>query len=172
MLQIVLLEDDAAFAQVLTNALTKQGFATHWQSVPQAVLDLTLAKVDCFLIDLHLAGESGLSVIAPLRERYPQARIIVLTGFASIATAVQAVKLGADEYLSKPAPLASIIKAIQNQEQAVLLTEPNLPSPKRLQWEYLQQVLQENDGNISKTARVLKMHRRTLQRQLQKKPPK
>lgn len=172
MSEIVLLEDDAAFAQVLTNALKKQGFTTHWQAAPQAMLDLALAKVDCFLIDLHLADESGLSVIAPLRARYPQARIIVLTGFASIATAVQAVKLGADEYLSKPAPLASIIKAIQNQEQALDLDAPALPSPKRLQWEYLQQVLQENDGNISKTARVLKMHRRTLQRQLQKKPPK
>ncbi len=172
MLQVVLLEDDVAFAQVLANALRKQGFATHWQAAPQAILDLALADVDCFLIDLHLNGESGLSVIAPLRVRYPQAKIIVLTGFASIATAVQAIKLGADEYLSKPAPLKSIVEAIQNQEQAIVLTEPTLPSPKRLQWEYMQKILQENNGNISKTARLLKMHRRTLQRQLQKKPPK
>jgi two-component system response regulator RegA len=172
MLQIVLLEDDIVFAQVLMQSLAKQGFATHWEARAQAVLELSWTPIDCFLIDLHLTDESGLTVIAPLRARYPQAKIIVLTGFASIATAVQAIKLGADEYLSKPAPLRSIVEAIQNQEQTVHFTEAVLPSPKRLQWEYVQKVLQENDGNISKTARVLKMHRRTLQRQLQKKPPK
>ena len=125
-------------------------------------------------VDLHLGNDSGLTLVAPLRDLQPDARILVLTGYASIATAVQAVKDGADNYLAKPANVETILSALQEEasEQTAeeAIEHPALLSVARLEWEHIQRVLAENSGNISATARALNMHRRTLQRKLAKKP--
>jgi two-component system response regulator RegA len=121
------------------------------------------------LLDMKLTSQSGLHYIKPLKEVCPNSTLVLLTGFASIATAVEAVKLGADDYLTKPADTLMIVKALTRSSVITQLPE-TVMSPERLEWEHIQQVLKNNDGNISQTARQLNMHRRTLQRKLQKKP--
>ena len=133
-------------------------------------------KFDCALLDLKIHHDSGLELIAPLRAANPRARIILLTGYSSIPTAVAAIKLGADDYLCKPTGGDQLEAALLG-DPASAQSEPELPeitsaplSVNRLAWEHIQRVLAENDGNISATARALGMHRRTLQRKLQKRP--
>jgi two-component system response regulator RegA len=125
---------------------------------------------DYIVLDLNMPGTSGLVVLPHLLELAPTARLLVLTGYSSIATAVQATKAGACNYLCKPASIDEIIAALGGGTvpQADVAQQPT--SLNRLEWEHLQRVLQENDGNISATARALGMHRRTLQRKLQKRP--
>ena len=124
------------------------------------------------VLDLNLAGTSGLSLIPHLLAASPDCRIVVLTGYASIATAVDAIKLGATQYLAKPVEIEAILAAF-GDDAAPDLAVPDEPlSVDRLEWEHIQRVLAENDGNISATARALKMHRRTLQRKLAKRPVK
>jgi len=123
------------------------------------------------LLDMKLGDDNGLALIKPLRSLLGQAHIVLLTGFASIATAVEAMRLGANDYLTKPVDMATLLKALKN-DTAIALNDLAAPvmSPERLEWEHIQQVLHSNDGNVSATARQLNMHRRTLQRKLQKKP--
>lgn len=121
---------------------------------------------------MKLASDNSLNLIKPIRAALPNVRLLLLTGFASIATAVEAMRLGADDYLSKPADTKMILKSLLDerekpQEQDF---EMQTMSTERLEWEHIQQVLNCNEGNISATARQLGMHRRTLQRKLQKKP--
>jgi two-component system, response regulator RegA len=128
-------------------------------------------KPDFAVLDLNLGGTSGLKLIGVVRQANLHSRILVLTGYASISTAVDAIKLGADQYLAKPVDVDAIVRALidsqaPDQEDA---GEATL-SVSRLEWEHIQRVLAENDGNISATARALKMHRRTLQRKLAKRP--
>jgi two-component system response regulator RegA len=121
------------------------------------------------VVDLKMPGASGLALVERLHELEPTTRIVVLTGYASIATAVEAVKLGATHYLSKPATADDVVAALgraRGDSSVVVET----PSVDRLEWEHIQRVLAECDGNISATARALKMHRRTLQRKLAKRP--
>jgi two-component system response regulator RegA len=124
------------------------------------------------ILDLNLGSQTSLSLIPLLKKSNSEIQILILTGYASIATAVEAIKLGADNYLSKPADIDEILAALLLGESAdytpIAFTEPM--SVRRLEWEHIQKVLQENEGNISATARQLKMHRRTLQRKLQKRP--
>ena len=123
------------------------------------------------MLDLRLERESGLQLIEPLLACRPGLRIVVLTGYASLATAVRAVKLGAVDYLAKPVDAAAILRALNDGEAPADESLQFEPTPlKQLEWEHLQRVLEENGGNISATARQLGMHRRTLQRKLQKKP--
>jgi two-component system response regulator RegA len=133
-------------------------------------------EFDYATIDLHLANDSGLQWIMPLRQVLPKVRLLVLTGYASIATTVQAVKLGADDYLSKPANVDSILFALKCQGgEAQVRHALDAPEPftvDRVEWEHIQRVLAENLGNVSSTARALNMHRRTLQRKLGKRPTK
>ena len=125
-------------------------------------------------MDLKLGDDNGLALIKPIRAQFPTARIVLLTGFASIASAVEAIRLGANDYLPKPVDFNALIRTILgNTETSQSLddTKPNqIMSPERLEWEHIQHVLHSNNGNISETARQLNMHRRTLQRKLQKKP--
>jgi two-component system response regulator RegA len=120
-------------------------------------------------MDLKLDTESSLAHIATARKACPKARIIMVTGYASIATTVEAIKQGADDYLPKPVSVDDILRKYVGDETMASPTEEVL-SPRRLEWEHIQRVLQDNGGNISKTAEQLSMHRRTLQRKLQKKP--
>lgn len=169
---LLVVDDDATFAQVLARALGKRGFATLIAHDPDTALALARAQQPTHaVVDLKLAEHSGLQVIAALAQTLPTIRIVMLTGYASIATAVEAVKLGATHYLCKPASVDEIIDAFQHDTGNADVDVPETPlSVDRLEWEHIQKVLQDNDGNISATARILGMHRRTLQRKLQKRP--
>ena len=125
------------------------------------------------VIDLRLPGTSGLTLVEKLKSLDPGTRIVMLTGYASIATAVEAIKLGATHYLAKPVDIDDILMAFErtNGDAEVQISTHPL-SVGRLEWEYIQRVLNENKGNISITARALNMHRRTLQRKLTKYPAK
>lgn len=188
--RLLLVEDDEVFAQVLQNSLEKRGLeCLHLNSIQQLEQLEDTSDFDYIVLDLYLDGDSGLSVLPQLRQQHPQASILVLTGFASIATTVQAMKLGADNYLPKPANASQIMSAltqdplsstpavvnseVEDTETADIenqSSEPDVLSVDRLQWEHIQSVLAQNQGNISATARALGMHRRTLQRKLSKKP--
>jgi two-component system response regulator RegA len=125
------------------------------------------------VVDLRLGDEDGLALVAPLRARHPALRIVVLTGYASIATAVKAIKLGADDYLAKPVTagaVADVLARTPAEPTAAPAPAAEPMSPRRLEWEHIQRVLAEHDGNVSATARTLRMHRRTLQRKLSKRP--
>ncbi|WP_035383217.1 response regulator transcription factor [Ferriphaselus sp. R-1] len=168
---LLLVDDDATFCAVLAKALLKRGFAvTSANSVEQA-LPLAAANPPEFaVVDLKMDGASGLVLVKALHELDPATRIVMLTGYASIATAVEAIKLGATQYLTKPANADEIIEAFGHAASADI--EPNVQptSVDRLEWEHIQRVLQDHDGNVSATARALNMHRRTLQRKLTKRP--
>ncbi|HDZ08088.1 response regulator transcription factor [Pseudohongiella sp.] len=170
---ILLIEDDAVFAQVMSRALERRDYAViHASDLDAARLAIASHSHDYAIVDLNLAGHSSLELIPLLREKCPASPILMLTGYASIATAVEAIKLGADNYLAKPADANDILAALtstpQSEQSSLSIQQPM--SVRRLEWEHIQKVLKENDGNISETARQLNMHRRTLQRKLQKKP--
>ena len=170
--QIMVIDDDAVFNRVLCRALKGRGFEVASASGAEeaAALIPALCPVRAVL-DLNLAGVSGLTLIAPLLAANPDCRIVVLTGYASIATAVEAIKLGATHYLAKPTDVDAILAAFEATAPQPDIAPPSEPlSVDRLEWEHIQRVLKEHDGNISSTARALKMHRRTLQRKLMKKP--
>lgn len=172
--RFLLVDDDAAFCSVLKRALERLG-----QSVAVAhSIDEALGVAADFrpgraVVDLKLGAESGLHLIKPLLELDPAMEIIVLTGYGSIPTTVEAIKAGAINYLAKPVDAETILNAFESSEKEEVETAVPTPlSLKRLEWEHIQRVLEEHDGNISATARSLGMHRRTLQRKLQKRPVK
>ncbi|MBI5752595.1 MAG: response regulator transcription factor [Hydrogenophilales bacterium] len=169
---LLLVDDDATFRQVLARALEKRGFAVSSAADVDAASALAAANPPEYaVIDLKMPGPSGLVLVQRLKELDAETRIVMLTGYASIATAVEAIKLGATHYLAKPADADDIVAALMRSEG-----DPHLPvsgnplTVERLEWEHIQKVLSEHDGNISATARALKMHRRTLQRKLAKRP--
>jgi two-component system response regulator RegA len=168
---LLLVDDDVTFCSVLSRALEKRNFAvTVANSVEQA---LPLAKAnppEYAVVDLKMEGASGLVLVQALHELDAATRIVVLTGYASIATAVEAVKLGATQYLAKPANADEIVAAFGHNASPELPLNAQPASVERLEWEHIQRVLQEQQGNISATARLLNMHRRTLQRKLAKRP--
>ena len=165
--RLLLVEDDPVFARVITRALSYRGFeAMHAESL-EAAREFRFA-----ILDLNLGGQTSLELLPLLRDRNPEVRTLILTGYASIATAVDAIKLGATNYLAKPADTEEILHALlENAPETPGIEAARQPmSVRRLEWEHIQSVLKKNDGNISRTARQLKMHRRTLQRKLQKRP--
>ncbi|WP_066961493.1 response regulator transcription factor [Microbulbifer sp. Q7] len=175
--RLLIVDDETGTRNMLERAMTRRGFTTFIAAtVADALALIAREPFDCALLDLKIDHDSGLELIAPLRAANPQARIILLTGYSSIPTAVAAIKLGADDYLCKPAGGDQLVAALVG-EPAHPSNHPDLPeisrtppSVNRLAWEHIQRVLAENDGNISATARALGMHRRTLQRKLQKRP--
>jgi two-component system, response regulator RegA len=173
----LILDDNAVFAQTLARALARRNIQADIALTGETALEATQHKTfDYLSIDLHLEKDSGLQWIEPLRKRLPRARILVLTAYASIATTVQAIKVGADNYLAKPAHVDAILSALQvdNTPLSRPVTETEFSEPSstlnHLEWEHIQRVLMENQGNISSTARALNIHRRTLQRKLAKRP--
>ncbi len=171
--QLLLVDDDAVLGRVLGRALAARGFAVHGaDSLESGRAALAQGLVPDFaLLDLNLAGQSGLRLIEGVLAANPQCEIVVLTGYASIPTAVDAIKLGARQYLAKPVDVDTIVKALLEDRSPDLAAAPEETlSVSRLEWEHIQRVLAENDHNISATARALKMHRRTLQRKLAKRP--
>lgn len=173
-MKLLIVEDDADFAAALARAMTKRGAevaVAHDAEEARTVSDTF--KPSHAVVDLKLPGESGLKVVEALAARAPAPAVVVLTGYASIATAVEAVRLGARHYLAKPANADEILAALlRDQPDAGLDVSPEPLTVARLEWEHIQKVLAEHDGNISATARALKMHRRTLQRKLDKRPPR
>ncbi|MEI7843007.1 MAG: response regulator transcription factor [Gallionellaceae bacterium] len=168
---LLLVDDDQTFCAVLSRALEKRGFAvTFAHSVEQALPLAKASPPEFAVVDLKMSGASGLLLVQTLHELDAATRIVVLTGYASIATAVEAVKLGATQYLAKPANADEIVAAFGHSPSAELPLNANPSSIDRLEWEHIQRVLQEQQGNISATARLLNMHRRTLQRKLAKRP--
>jgi two-component system response regulator RegA len=173
-MKTLVVEDDPVFSDVLAAALRRRGFdVTVALTCEEAVASIAASPPALAVVDLRIGTGSGLTLI-PLLTRGPRpARTVVLTGYGSIATAVEAVKLGASQYLTKPADIETIVAALTSPD-----TQPDKATPlssrplsvKRVEWEHIQRVLTENDGNISATARSLGIHRRTLQRKLQKRP--
>ena len=169
---LLIVDDDELFCSVLTKALANKGYAVSAAlNLDNAHKILNETGVQYAIVDLCIGQESGLKLVQEIKENYPDTRIVVLTGYASIATAVEAIKLGAIHYLTKPTTTDEIINALNNNKGDMDVTPaPRRVSVKRLEWEHLQNVLMENGGNISAAARALGMHRRTLQRKLSKKP--
>lgn len=169
---LLLVDDDAVFCAVLAKALEKRGYAVQCAHDAETAQRLAEANPPEYaVVDLKMPGASGLSLVQQLKALDAETRIVMLTGYASIATAVEAIKLGATHYLAKPADADEILAALQRGEgDASISIKPQPLSVERLEWEHIQRVLAENNGNISATARSLKMHRKTLQRKLSKKP--
>lgn len=170
--RLLLVDDDQTFCHVLSQALEKREFEVSVAYDVQSGLELA-EKVDpeYAVIDLRIGHESGLELVNKLISLDDHTRIVMLTGYSSIATAVEAIKLGAIHYLTKPANADEIINALnKNEGDSSITINENPLSVKRLEWEHLQKVLMENNGNISAAARALNMHRRTLQRKLDKRP--
>lgn len=169
---VLVVDDEERFADTLAHALARRGWrASVATSAAAALTAAQSAPPDAAIVDLKLGADDGLQLVAPLRAVSAAMRIIVLTGYASIATAVKAIKLGADDYLAKPVTAATVVAALTRGDQTAVQSPVVSPmSPRRLEWEHIQRVLAEHDGNISATARTLKMHRRTLQRKLAKRP--
>jgi two-component system response regulator RegA len=171
---LLIADDDPTFCQVLARAMERRGYAvTIAHDVPSALAAARAHAPHYAVIDLKMPGPPGLELVTALHALNAGTRIVVLTGYASIATAVEAIKLGAMHYLAKPANTDEILAALQAQpaaatDTAVIDFQPL--SVARLEWEHIQKVLAENGGNISATARALNMHRRTLQRKLAKRP--
>ncbi|HJX16779.1 MAG TPA: response regulator transcription factor [Acidiferrobacterales bacterium] len=169
---LLLVDDDATFRVVLAEAFEKRGYTVRVaHDVPSGLDAATNEPPEYAVIDLKMPGPSGLELVQKLKQLDENTRIVMLTGYASIATAVEAIKLGATHYLAKPADADDILAALHRSGG-----DPGLPigskplSVARLEWEHIQKVLSECQGNISETARRLGMHRRTLQRKLAKRP--
>lgn len=166
---LYLIEDDIVLSQTLARRLTKQGLDVkchnNMETLPSEVAQF---KADYFLVDLRLAEHSGLQLVKDIRAHNPKSTIIIMTGFASIATAVEAIKNGADDYLPKPLDFSVLMKVLMGQ--SIDESHDTVMSADRIEWEHIQKILQQHDGNVSATARALGMHRRTLQRKLAKRP--
>lgn len=164
----LLIDDDDAFLQVLQRSLGRQGIVSALAHNQQEAKELVAREnFHRCVLDLNLAGESGLQLLPELLDIRPDLDIIVLTGYGSIATAVEAMRRGAVNYLCKPVTVSQLMTGFEPLAGTpALRDEP--PSVEEMEWEHIQRVLNENDGNISATARSLNMHRRTLQRKLQK----
>lgn len=177
-MRLLIVDDDEAFRLTLARACERRGCTVQTAANAEAALAaLPSFAPDHCVLDLRLASESGLALIPELLARNPGLHILMLTGYSSIATAVEAIKRGAVNYLAKPAMADDILRALQGSvvsdgklSLAAADGEEAALSVDRLAWEHIQRVLLEEGGNISSTARRLGMHRRTLQRRLGKRP--
>jgi two-component system response regulator RegA len=170
---ILLVDDDEAFLKRLAKAMERRGFAVEMAGSVAAGKAIATARPPAYaVVDLRLEDGNGLDVVEVLRERRPDSRIVVLTGYGAIATAVAAVKIGATDYLSKPADANDVINALLQTGDALPPPPENPMSADRVRWEHIQRVYELCDRNVSETARRLNMHRRTLQRILAKRSPR
>jgi two-component system response regulator RegA len=170
---LLLVDDDEPFVKRLAKAMEKRGFLPDTaQSVAEGRAKAVANAPAYAVVDLRLEDGNGLDVIETLREKRPDCRIVVLTGYGAIATAVAAVKIGAIDYLSKPADANDVTNALLAKGEAMPQPPENPMSADRVRWEHIQRVYEMCDRNVSETARRLSMHRRTLQRILAKRSPK
>ncbi|WP_114965781.1 ActR/PrrA/RegA family redox response regulator transcription factor [Alkalilacustris brevis] len=170
---LLLVDDDEPFLRRLARAMEKRGFEPVTADTVAEGRDIAQARPPAYaVIDLRLGDGNGLDVVETLRESRPDCRIVVLTGYGAIATAVAAVKMGAVDYLAKPADANDITSALLSQGEALPPPPENPMSADRVRWEHIQRVYEQCDRNVSETARRLNMHRRTLQRILAKRSPR
>ncbi|MGN6788444.1 MAG: response regulator transcription factor [Rhodanobacteraceae bacterium] len=172
---LLLAEDDAVFARVMARALRARGFdVVVAAGIEEALQRANECRPAHAVVDLKLGDDSGLALISALQAQVPGIRILLLTGYASIATAVEAIKRGAHDYLAKPVDANAVMRALLDEQGPGATGVPDAPEAplplRRLEWEHIQRTLHECAGNISETARRLGMHRRTLQRKLGKHP--
>ena len=170
---LLIVDDDEPFLRRLARAMEKRGFVPEIaQSVAAGKAVATARPPAYAVVDLRLEDGNGLDVVETIREKRPEARVVVLTGYGAIATAVAAVKIGATDYLSKPADANDVTAALLANGDALPPPPENPMSADRVRWEHIQRVYELCDRNVSETARRLNMHRRTLQRILAKRAPK
>ncbi|MBD3822557.1 MAG: response regulator [Thiotrichales bacterium] len=179
---ILIVDDDETFLRVLQQALKHADVPAVSARTPDDALAVIREQTfEYAVLDLNIDGHSGLNLMKELLQLQPDCQVLILTGYASVASAVEAMRLGAMDYLCKPASVSDIIKALKLEASEETVLEQNDAdneasedfqpmSIKRLEWEHIQKVLVEHDGNVSATAQALNMHRRTLQRKLQKRP--
>ena len=169
----LLVDDDALYLQTLQRSLQKRGLATSIATSVEEALRIAgggTPPLDFALVDLRMGTQSGLELIEPLRRAQPRIRIVLMTGYASVATAVEAIKRGADNYLLKPTTVDMILRTLSGQAELPPEPQPTMTPLSRLEWEHIHQALAETNGNVSAAARLLGMHRRSLQRKLAKRP--
>lgn len=173
---VLVVDDDATFRTRLVRAFEERGYAAHGAGDHTEALEVARAvSPDLAVVDLRMPGKSGLDVVKDLKALDATTRVLVLTGYGSISTAVEAVRLGAEDYLTKPADADQILGAFERVASKRTGAEPPppgvAPSLARVEWEHIQRVLQDCEGNITKAARILGIHRRSLQRKLANFPP-
>src|SRR3989454_12497587 len=170
---LLIVEDDKSFLQRLARAMEGRGFAvTTAESVADGLTQLETTSPAFAVVDMRLEDGNGLEVISALKRRRPDARAIVLTGYGNIATAVNAVKLGAVDYLSKPADADDVAAVLLARDGGKVEPPENPMSADRVRWEHIQRIYELCGRNVSETARRLNMHRRTMQRILAKRAPR
>jgi two-component system response regulator RegA len=183
MKQFLIIDDDVTFAEVLARAISRKGHNAHIANEGEAALALLREQppnsaITHIVLDLKLSETTGLLLLPQLLALQPGLQVVVLTGYASVATTVEAIKQGATNYLSKPATVEEILAAFESDDIRTTTSsahesiEESPLSVQRVEWEYIQRQLVANNNNIAATARALGMHRRTLQRKLQKRPGK
>lgn len=166
----LLCDDDASFRERLALSLSRRGWEARTAGDPASALESAREfRPTHALLDLRMGAESGLDLIPPLLALRPDLRVVVLTGYGSIASALEAVRLGACDYLTKPADTGQVVAAFEGRDRG---TEPmEVPSLDRVEWEHLQRILADCGGNVSQAARLLGLDRRSLQRKLARFPP-
>ena len=170
---LLIVEDDKSFLQRLARAMETRGFAVSTaESVADGLLQVEKSPPAFAVVDMRLADGNGLDVISAMKKRRPDARAIILTGYGNIATAVNAVKLGAVDYLAKPVDADDVVAALLAVENKKIEPPENPMSADRVRWEHIQRIYELCGRNVSETARRLNMHRRTLQRILAKRAPR
>ncbi|HWF96363.1 MAG TPA: ActR/PrrA/RegA family redox response regulator transcription factor [Xanthobacteraceae bacterium] len=170
---LLIVEDDKSFLQRLARAMEGRGFTvTTAESIAEGLACLETASPAFAVVDMRLADGNGLEVISALKRRRPDARAIILTGYGNIATAVNAVKMGAVDYLAKPVDANDVVAALLAYDGATAEPPEHPMSADRVRWEHIQRIYELCSRNVSETARRLNMHRRTLQRILAKRAPK
>jgi two-component system response regulator RegA len=170
---LLIVEDDKSFLQRLARAMEGRGFlVTTAESVADGLLQVEKAAPAFAVVDMRLGDGNGLDVISAMKKRRPEARAIILTGYGNIATAVNAVKLGAVDYLAKPVDADDVAAALLALDHKKIEPPENPMSADRVRWEHIQRIYELCGRNVSETARRLNMHRRTLQRILAKRAPK
>jgi two-component system response regulator RegA len=170
---LLIVEDDKPFLQRLASAMQTRGFAvTTAESVAEGLQQVEHSAPAFAVVDMRLGDGNGLDVISALKRSRPDARAIILTGYGNIATAVNAVKLGAVDYLAKPVDADDVVSALPSREDRKIEPPSNPMSADRVRWEHIQRIYELCGRNVSETARRLNMHRRTLQRILAKRAPR
>ncbi|MFC1837107.1 response regulator transcription factor [Thermodesulfobacteriota bacterium] len=176
MQSIIIVDDEDHLRARLVKAFTKRGYTVHQAAdVNEALEELKVNRPDWALVDLKMPGKSGLDLIREAKNIMPMLKIVVLTGYGSVATATEAIKLGAHYYLPKPADVDDILNAFERDSDLPLESDQpdfEVPSLARAEWEHIQRVLNDCNNNITAAANKLGIHRRTLQRKLYKYAPK
>lgn len=170
-MKVLLIDDDTTFRERLAISLRKRGYEAHCTDGSGALAAAAATQPAALLIDLKMPEQTGLELIPQLKSLLPLARIVVLTGYGSIATAMEATRQGAADYLTKPAGIQQIQAALDGRPPPPKTQNLEVPSLDQVEWEHLQRVLADCDNNISQTAKLLGIDRRSLQRKLAKYAP-